>query len=42
MNSISDKLKDFKNKFKKNYEIISLISNKNFEKIKKIIYKKCT
>jgi len=41
MNSISKKLKEFKNKVKKSYEITSLISNQNFEKIKKIIYKKC-
>ena len=41
MRSISEKLKIFKNKIKKNYEITSLISNENFEKIKKIIYKKC-
>ncbi len=41
MNSVDEKLKQFKNKIKKNYEITSLISNENFEKIKKIIYKKC-
>ncbi len=41
MNSIDEKLKQFKNKVKKSYEITSLISNQNFEKIKKIIYKKC-
>jgi len=41
MNSVDGKLKEFKNKIKKNYEITSLISNHNFEKIKKIIYKKC-
>ena len=40
-NSINEKLKEFKNKVKKSYEITSLISNQNFEKIKKIIYKKC-
>ena len=41
MNSLGEKLKQFKNKVKKNFEIISLISNYNFEKVKKIIYKKC-
>ena len=41
MGSVSKKLKEFKNKVKKSYEITSLISNQNFEKIKKIIYKKC-
>ena len=41
MDSINKKLKEFKNKIKKNYEITSLISNQNFQKIKKIIYTKC-
>ncbi len=41
MNSINKKLGQFKKKVKKNYEITSLVSNQNFEKIKKIIYKKC-
>ena len=41
MNSLNQKLKKFKNKTKKDYEITSLITNQNFEKIKKIIYKKC-
>tara|TARA_B100000959_G_scaffold277894_1_gene335254 strand:+ start:25 stop:1008 length:984 start_codon:yes stop_codon:yes gene_type:complete len=41
MNSINEKLKEFKNKIKKSYEITSLVSNQNFEKIKKTIYKKC-
>ena len=41
MGSVSLKLKQFKTKVKKNFEITSLISNKNFEKIKKEIYKKC-
>ena len=41
MDSINKKLKEFKNKIKKNYEITSLISNHNFQKIKKIIYTKC-
>ena len=42
MDSIDEKLKNFKKKIKKSFEITSLISNKNFEKVKKIIYKKCT
>ncbi len=42
VDSLDEKLKKFKNKVKKNYEVTSLISNHNFEKIKKIIYKKCT
>tara|TARA_B100001029_G_scaffold41710_1_gene32477 strand:+ start:1565 stop:2548 length:984 start_codon:yes stop_codon:yes gene_type:complete len=41
LNSVSEKLKEFKKRTKKSYEIISLISNYNFEKIKRIIYKKC-
>ena len=42
MDSIDEKLKNFKKKIKKNFEITSLISNQNFDKVKKIIYKKCT
>ena len=41
MNSIKGKLNKFKNKVKKDFEITSLVSNINFEKIKKTIYKKC-
>ena len=41
MDSIGKKSKDFKKKIKKSFEIISLISNKNFEKVKKTIHKKC-
>ena len=41
MNLISEKLKNFKKRTKKNFEIISLISNKNFDKVKKTIFKKC-
>jgi len=41
MNSVNEKLREFKNKIQKNYEITSLVSNHNFEKIKKTIYKKC-
>ena len=40
--SIDEKLKNFKKKIKKSFEITSLISNQNFEKVKKTIYKKCT
>ena len=42
MNSITEKLENFRKKIKKNFEITSLLSGQNFEKIKKIIYKKCT
>ena len=39
--TLSEKLKDFKNKIKKNFETVSLITNTNLENIKKEIYKKC-
>ena len=42
MKSIDEKLKNFKKKIKKNFEITSLISNQNFDRVKRIIYKKCT
>ena len=42
MDSIAKKLENFRKKIKKNFEITSLLSGQNFEKIKKIIYKKCT
>ncbi len=41
MDSIKENLKNFKNKVKKNFEITSLLSNQNFEKVKKIIFQKC-
>ena len=41
MHSINRKLKEFRKKIKKNYEITSLVSFKNFDKVKNIIYKKC-
>ena len=41
MDSIKENLKNFKNKVKKKFEITSLVSNKNFEKVKKIIFQKC-
>jgi len=42
MDSITKKLENFRKKIKKNFEVTSLLSGQNFEKIKKIIYKKCT
>ncbi len=39
--TLGEKLRDFKNKIKKKYETVSLITNTNLEKIKKEIYKKC-
>ena len=42
MNSINEKLYNFKKRIKKSFEVTSLISNKNFGKVKEIIYKKCT
>ena len=42
MNSMNEKLKNFKKRIKKSFEVTSLISNKNFGKVKEIIYKKCT
>jgi small GTP-binding protein domain len=39
---LNEKTKIFKRKIKKNFEILSLVTNENLEKIKKIIYKKCT
>ena len=42
MDSIDEKLNNFKKKIKKSFEITSLISGQNFEKVKKIIHKKCT
>ena len=41
MDSIDEKLNNFKKKIKKSFEITSLISGQNFEKVKKIIHKKC-
>ena len=38
---LNEKLKKFKKRLKKNFEIISLASNENFEKMKKMVYKKC-
>ena len=41
METIKDKLEIFKKKIKKNFEITSLITGKNFETVKKLILKKC-
>ena len=38
---IDEKLQNFKKKSKKKFEIVSLITNENLEKVKKNIYKKC-
>ena len=39
--TIEENIKIFKKRIKKNFETISLITNENLEKVKKIIYKKC-
>ena len=41
MNKIEKKIKGFKNKIKKDFEITSLVSNQNFEKVKKLILSIC-
>ena len=41
MNLIIKKLKNFKKETKKDFQIISLVSKENFEKVKKIIHNKC-
>ena len=41
MESITKKLKNFKKETKKDFQIISLVSKKNFEEVKKIIHSKC-
>tara|TARA_B100002051_G_C16652693_1_gene594794 strand:+ start:110 stop:1093 length:984 start_codon:yes stop_codon:yes gene_type:complete len=41
INSANERLKKFKDKIKKTFEVTSLITNYNFEKIKKIIFRKC-
>ena len=41
MDSITEKLKNFKKETKKDFQIISLVSKENFEKVKKIIHSKC-
>ena len=38
---IDEKLQNFKKKSKKKFEIVSLITNENLEKVKKNIYKQC-
>ena len=39
VNEINEKLKDFKKKIKTKYEIISVYSNKDIQKIKKLLIK---
>ena len=41
MDLITEKLKNFRRETKKNFEIISLVSKQNFDKVKKIIHSKC-
>ena len=41
MDLITNKLKNFKKETKKDFQIISLVSKENFEKVKKIIHSKC-
>ena len=41
MDLITKKLKNFKKETKKDFQIISLVSKENFEKVKKIIHIKC-
>ena len=41
MDLITEKLKNFKRETKKNFEIISLVSKQNFDKVKKLIHSKC-
>ena len=41
MDLITKKLKNFKKETKKDFQIISLVSKDNFEKVKKIIHSKC-
>ena len=39
MDEINEKLKEFKKKIKNNYEIVSVYSNKDIQKIKKLLIK---
>ena len=41
MDLITEKLKNFRREIKKNFEIISLVSKQNFDKVKKLIHSKC-
>ncbi len=41
LENVKKNLGNFKKRIKKNFEIISLFTNENLEKVKKIIYKKC-
>ena len=39
--TIDKKIKIFRKKIKKDFQMISLVTNENLEKAKKVIYKKC-
>ena len=41
MDLITEKLKNFRRETKKSFEIISLVSKQNFDKVKKLIHSKC-
>ncbi len=41
MDLVTEKLKNFRRETKKNFEIISLVSKQNFDKVKKLIHSKC-
>ena len=41
MDLITEKLKNFRRETKKSFEIISLVSKQNFDKVKKLIHNKC-
>ena len=41
MNLVTEKLKSFRQKTKRDFQVISLVSKENFEKVKKIIHNKC-
>ena len=41
MNLVTEKLRNFRQKTKRDFQVISLVSKENFEKVKKIINNKC-
>ena len=41
MNLVTEKLRNFRKKTKRDFQVISLVSKENFEKVKKIIHNKC-
>ena len=41
MNLVTEKLRNFRQKTKRDFQVISLVSKENFEKVKKIIHNKC-